>query len=67
MSKALFGAVVPQHDLRLVDDNRRLRRRVGELETEIAQLRALNEALVGRIAARDDLLDIAPDVEPALT
>ena len=39
MAKALFGHVTTTHDQRLVAEVRRLRGRVRELETELADLR----------------------------
>ena len=40
MAKALFGHVGAALDLRLVAEVRRLRGRVSQLETELAELRA---------------------------
>ena len=66
MAKALLGHVGISPDLRVVDENRRLRRRVEELETEVSRLRGINEALAARVSVSDDLLQIVPDAEPAL-
>lgn len=66
MAKALLGHVGTTPDLRVVDDNRRLRRRIDELETEVSRLRSINEALAARVTVSDDMLEIVPDAEPAL-
>ena len=67
MAKALLGHVGVTRDLRLVEENRRLRRRLGELEAECARLRTVNEALAARVPVADDLLEIVPQGEPAFT
>jgi hypothetical protein len=66
MAKALLGHVGVAPDLRVVEENRRLRRRVEELEVEVGRLRGINEALAARVSVSDDLLQIVPDAEPAL-
>jgi hypothetical protein len=66
MAKALLGHVGVSPDLRVVEENRRLRRRVEELEVEVGRLRGINEALAARVSVSDDLLQIVPDAEPAL-
>lgn len=66
MAKALLGHVGTTPDLRVVDENRRLRRRIDELETEVSRLRSINEALAARVTVSDDMLEIVPDAEPAL-
>lgn len=66
MAKALLGHVGIGSDLRVVDENRRLRRRIDELETEVSRLRSINEALAARVTVSDDMLEIVPDAEPAL-
>ena len=66
MAKALLGHVGGT-DLRLVDEVRRLRGRVRELEAEVGSLRAANEALVSAVHVDDDLSLLAYDDEPALT
>lgn len=67
MAKALLGHVGIGSDLRLVDEVRRLRRRVSELETELARATATNEALVASVRVDDDLSLLTFDDEPALT
>lgn len=66
MAKALLGHVGIAPDLRVVDENRRLRRRIDELEYEVSRLRSINEALAARVTVSDDMLEIVPDAEPAL-
>ena len=66
MAKALFGHVGVGTDLRLVDEVRRLRARVEELEHELARTREAHEALLGSVHVDDDLsLLTLPDTEPA--
>ena len=66
MAKALFGHVGNGTDLRLVDEVRRLRTRVGELETELARVSAANDALMASVHVDDDIRLLTLD-EPALT
>ncbi len=66
MAKALFGHVGGA-DLRLVDEVRRLRGRVQELETELARMTAANDALVASVHVEDDIRLLTLDDEPALT
>ena len=66
MAKALFGHVGGP-DLRLVDEVRRLRNRVRDLEAELARVTATNEALVASVHVEDDLRFLTLDGEPALT
>jgi len=66
MAKALFGHVGIGADLRLVDEVRRLRRRVAELEGELARSNAVRDALVSSVHVDDDLRLLTFD-EPALT
>ena len=54
MAKALLGHVGGT-DLRLVDEVRRLRGRISELETELARVRAVNDALAAAVPVEDDL------------
>ena len=66
MAKALFGHVGVGADLRLVDEVRRLRGRVAELERELARTREAHEALLGSVVVEDDLSMLElPDSQPA--
>lgn len=65
MAKALLGHVGGT-DLRLVDEVRRLRIRVRDLEAELARVTAANEALVTSVHVEDDIRLLTFD-EPALT
>jgi hypothetical protein len=65
MAKALLGHVGgPDH--RLVDEVRRLKQRVSDLEAEVLRLRSANDALA--VALDDDrlTLDDPRAVEPVL-
>jgi len=64
MAKALFGHV-GSPDLRLVDEVRRLRTRVQDLETELARVTATNDALMASVHVEDDIRLLTD--EPALT
>ena len=66
MAKALFGHVGGP-DLRLVDEVRRLRSRVQELETELARVTATNDALMATVHVEDDIRLLTLDDQPALT
>ena len=66
MAKALLGHVGGA-DLRLVDEVRRLRGRVIELEAEVSRLSAANEALVASVHVEDDIRMLTLDDQPALT
>jgi nucleoside-triphosphatase THEP1 len=66
MAKALFGHVSGA-DLRLVDEVRRLRGRVRELESELARVSSANDALVASVHVEDDIRLLTFDDEPALT
>ena len=55
MAKALFGHVGVGADLRLVDEVRRLRGRVAQLESELARTREAHEALLASVVVEDDL------------
>jgi len=66
MAKALFGHVSGA-DLRLVDEVRRLRGRVRELEAELSRVTAANDALVASVHVEDDIRLLTFDDEPALT
>ena len=67
MAKALFGHVGLGADQRLVDEVTRLRRRVSELETELARALATNDALVSSVHVEDDIRMLTFEDEPALT
>ena len=47
MAKALLGYV--GGDIRLLDDNQRLRRRIADLEAVVLRLQAENDALTARV------------------
>ena len=66
MAKALFGHVGFGVDLRLLDEVQGLRRRVSELERELARSNAARDALVASVTVDDDLSLLTFD-EPALT
>ena len=66
MAKALLGHVGGA-DLRLVDEVRRLRARVGELEGELARVSAANDALMASVHVEDDIRLLTLDDQPALT
>lgn len=55
MAKALLGHVGVGTDLRLAAEVRRLRGRVEELETELARVKASNEALMAAVHVEDDI------------
>lgn len=67
MAKALFGHVGVGNDLRLVDEVRRLRTRVTDLENELARLQAANDALMASVTVDDDIRMLTLDEQPALT
>ncbi|MCW2679631.1 MAG: hypothetical protein JWM62_1032 [Frankiales bacterium] len=64
MAKALLGHVGGP-DLRLVDEVRRLRSRVRDLEDELARMTATNDALMSSVHVEDDIRFLTD--EPALT
>ena len=66
MAKALLGHVGGA-DLRLVDEVRRLRTRVRDLEAELARVSAANDALVASVRVEDDIRLLTLDDQPALT
>jgi hypothetical protein len=66
MAKALLGHVGGA-DLRLVDEVRRLRRRVRDLEVELSRVTAANDALVASVHVEDDIRLLTLDDQPALT
>jgi hypothetical protein len=59
MAKALLGYV--GGDTRLVEENRRLRRRIGDLEAVVLRLQAENDALAARLHG-GDLLVVPDDI-----
>ena len=67
MAKALFGHVGAGTDLRLVDEVRRLRSRVTELEAELSRLQAAHDGLVASVTVDDDIRMLTLDEQPALT
>ncbi len=66
MAKALFGHV-GNTDLRLVDEVRRLRARVTDLETQLMHLQSAHDELVASVTVDDDIRMLTLDDEPALT
>ena len=66
MAKALLGHVGGA-DLRLVDEVRRLRARVRDLEVELARVSAANDALMASVHVEDDIRLLTLDDQPALT
>jgi hypothetical protein len=64
MAKALLGHVGIGPDLRLLEENRRLQRRVKELEAELAEARA--ERALHDAVEHDDLLAL-DSREPAFS
>ncbi len=67
MAKALFGHVGNGTDLRLVDEVRRLRARVTDLETQLVRLQATHDELVASVTVDDDIRMLTFEDEPALT
>lgn len=67
MAKALFGHVGLAADQRLVDEARRLRRQVDDLQLELARAHAANDALVASVHVEDDVRMLTLQDEPALT
>ena len=67
MAKALFGHVGAGTDLRLLDEVRRLRSRVCELEAELSRLQAAHDGLVASVTVDDDIRMLTFEDEPALT
>ncbi len=66
MAKALLGHVGGA-DLRLVDEVRRLKTRVRDLEAELARVTAANDALMSSVHVEDDIRFLTLDDAPALT
>ncbi len=67
MAKALFGHVGAGTDLRLLDEVRRLRVRVTELEDELARLQAAHDGLVASVTVDDDIRMLTLEDAAALT
>lgn len=67
MAKALFGHVGAGTDLRLVDEVRRLRARVTDLEAELVRLQAAHDGLMASVTVDDDIRMLTLEDEPALT
>lgn len=55
MAKALLGHVGSRTDVALADEIRRLRTLVAQLEADLAQARAVNDALAASVTVEDDL------------
>ena len=67
MAKALFGHVGLGAVQPLVDEVRRLRRQVDELQLELARAYDANDALVASVHVEDDIRMLTLQDEPALT
>ena len=67
MAKALFGHVGNGTDLRLVDEVRRLRARVSDLEHELVRLQSAHDDLVASVTVDDDIRMLTLDDAPVLT
>ena len=65
MAKALFGYTGVGNNAQLTAELRGLRRRVTELEVELAQVRDTNDALMASVHVDDDIRVLTN--EPALT
>ena len=61
MAKALLG-YVGGNDVRLADENQRLRRRVTDLEAVVLRLQAENDALAAQVH-EGDLLTVPDHIE----
>jgi hypothetical protein len=59
MAKALLGYI--GGDTRMVEENRRLRRRLADLEAMVLRLQAENDALAARVH-EGDLLVVPDDI-----
>ena len=62
MAKALLGHVGLGADVRLVDEVRRLRGRVAALESELAHMHAVNDALAASVPVEDDLSTLTESI-----
>jgi len=67
MAKALFGHVGNGTDLRLVDEVRRLRARVTDLESQLGHLQSVHDELLASVTVDDDIRMLTLDDAPALT
>ncbi len=67
MAKALFGHVGLGADQRLVDEVRRLRRQVDDLQLDLARAHAANDALLASVHVEDDIRMLTLQDERALT
>ena len=67
MAKALFGHVGNGTDLRLVDEVRRLRARVTDLESQLGRLQSVHDELLASVTVDDDIRMLTLDDAPALT
>jgi hypothetical protein len=71
MAKALFGHVGNGLDVRMASELRRTRDRVRDLESEVARLKAANDALSSKLMDNMLTLEVPEHVgaqrEPALT
>ncbi len=67
MAKALFGHVGAGTDPRLLDEVRRLRARVTDLEAELARLQAAHDGLVASVTVDDDIRMLTLEDAAALT
>jgi hypothetical protein len=69
MAKALLGHVGSGLDVRMVNELRRMRDRVRELEGEVARLEAANTTLTSGLLDQSDMFSLSVDdrvSEPAL-
>ena len=67
MAKALFGHVGLGADQRLVEEVRRLRHQVDDLQIQLARAHAENDALVASVHVEDDIRMLTLQDERALT
>jgi hypothetical protein len=65
MAKALLGYVGGGNDVRLVEENQRLRRRVGDLEAMVLRLQAENDALAAQ-AHEGELLTVPDHIDQSV-
>ena len=67
MAKALFGHVGLGADQRLVEEVRRLRHQVDDLQIQLSRAHAENDALVASVHVEDDIRMLTLQDERALT